>query len=267
MFLPRGVLIGLVLLAACSNSSSGEKSPTLLVGAASSLQPLFLELGKRFQEETGSTVTFVFEATGSLARQIEQGAPIDVFAAADVTFMDRLEEQGLVVSETRRLYALGELSLVSSREAGAEVHSLEALLDSKLRYVAIANPQVAPYGVAAREALRSAGLWEQLQPKLVYGQSARQALQFVETGNAEAGLVARSLVEHPGGPGQQKSDEIVAVPVDKALYQAIAQTIAVVTDSPHQELARRFVEVVTGPQEATTLARYGYTTMPSPGVP
>ena len=264
MFLTRGILIGLVLLAACSGSSSGEKSPTLLVGAASSLQPLFLELGKRFQEETGSAVTFVFEATGSLARQIEQGAPIDVFAAADVTFMDRLEEQGLVVSETRRLYALGELSLVSSREAGPEVHSLEALLDSKLRYVAIANPEIAPYGVAAREALRSAGLWEQLQPKLVYGQSARQALQFVETGNAEAGLVARSLVEHPG---QEESDDIVAVPVDKSLYQAIAQTIAVVTDSPRQELARRFVEMVTGPQEAATLVRYGYTAIPSQGVP
>ncbi len=222
----RCALIVLALLAACTGSSTGEPRPTLLVGAASSLEPPLTELAEVFQEETGSTVAFAFGATGNLARQIEQGAPMDVFAAADVAFMERLEEQGLIMAGTRRTYALGGLALVSSSKAGAQARSLEALLEPDVRYVAMANPELAPYGAAAR-----------------------QALQFVQTGNAEAGLVARSIASAEG---------VTGVPVDQALHEPLAQTIGVVSDTAHPELARRFVELVAGPRGQAVLARYGY---------
>ena len=245
-----------LVLGACAGSSGG--SQTLLVGAASSLEPPFTELAEVFQEETGSTVAFAFGATGNLARQIEQGAPMDVFAAADVAFMERLEEQGLIMAGTRRTHALGRLALVSSRKAGVEVTSLEALLEPEVRYVAMANPELAPYGAAARQALESAGLWARLQPRVVYGESVRQALQFVQTGNAEAGLVARSIANAEGVSG---------VPVDQALHEPLAQTIGVVSDTARPELARRFVELVTGPQGQAVLARYGYSPPAGQGGP
>ncbi len=183
---------------------------------------------------------------------------MDVFAAADVAFMERLEEQRLIMAGTRRTYALGGLTLVSSNKAGVQARSLEALLEPDVRYVAMANPELAPYGAAARQALESAGLWARLQHKVVYGESVRQALQFVQTGNAEAGLVARSIAE---------ADGVSGVPVDRGLHGPIAQAIGVVSDTARPELARRFVELVTSPQGQAVLARYGYAPPAAQGGP
>ena len=251
-------LAALALLGACGGFTGAEPAPKLIVAAASSLQPLFQELGERFQKESGADVTFSFGATGTLTHQIEQGAPVDVFAAADPSFMDRLERQGLIAPGTYRTYALGQLALVANRKAGPAVRSLEMLLEPKVRYVAMANPEVAPYGAAARETLHSAGLWTRLQAKLVYGENARQALQFVETGNAEAGLVARSLAD---------AEDVVVTPVDPELHAPIVQTIAVIRGSAQPELAQRFVDLVTGPVGAAALGRHGYGPTPSGGVP
>ncbi len=242
-------LTALVLMASCAGTAPAGPPPKLIVAAASSLQPLFHELGERFQEESGADVIFSFGATGTLTHQIEQGAPIDVFAAADPSFMDRLERQGLIAPGTYRTYAFGQLVLVANRKAGPAPVSLEALLDPQVRYVAMANPETAPYGAAAREALRSAGLWTRLQPKLVYGENVRQALQFVETGNAEMGLVARSLAD---------AEVLAVTPLDPELHPPIVQTIGVLRGSAQPELAQRFVDLVTGPMGAAALGRHGY---------
>ena len=246
-----------MLPAACGGAKEAGQAPRLTVAAAASLQPLFRELGERFESEVGGEVVFSFSASGILARQIEQGAPVDVFASADPLLMDELEAQGLIDPGTRRSYALGRLSLVANREVGASVTSLEDLLAPQVRFVALANPEVAPYGAAAREALRSLGLWTQLQPKIVYGESVRQALQFVETGNAETGLVASSIAD----------ERVAAVPIDSALHEPIVQVIAVVGTTRQLEASRRFVELVTGPEGAAALQAHGFTPVSGQGVP
>lgn len=227
----------------------GGAARTLTVAAASDLHFAFAEIGALFEEQTGVEVTFTFGASGNLAGQIENGAPVDLFAAADTSYVDRLIEAGALLPETRRVYALGHLVLASSIRAGAEADELTDLLDPAIVHVAIANPGHAPYGRAAREALESAGLWEALQPKLVLGENVRQALQFIETGNAEAGLVPLSLADVA---------DITYVAVDPSLYTPLEQALAVVAGSPNEADARRFAELVTGPEGRAVLERYGF---------
>lgn len=227
----------------------GGAARTLTVAAASDLHFAFAEIGALFEEQTGVEVTFTFGASGNLASQIENGAPVDLFAAADTSYVDRLIEAGALLPETRRVYALGHLVLASSIRAGAEADELTDLLDPAIVHVAIANPGHAPYGRAAREALESAGLWEALQPKLVLGENVRQALQFIETGNAEAGLVPLSLADVA---------DITYVAVDPSLYTPLEQALAVVAGSPNEADARRFAELVTGPEGRAVLERYGF---------
>lgn len=235
-------------------SGSGPGAPggaprTLTVAAASDLYHAFAEIGQLYTERTGVEVTFTFGASGNLASQIENGAPVDLFAAADVSYVDQLIEAGALIPETRRVYALGHLVLAASTRAGTEADELTDLLDPAVGYIAIANPNHAPYGRAAREALESAGLWEALQPKLVLAENARQALQYVQTGNADAGLVPHSLAGVP---------EITCVPVDPSLHSPLEQALAVVAGSPLADEARRFADLVTGPEGRAVLERYGF---------
>lgn len=252
-----GLVAVLILVTGCAprgpggggapGNGAGDAARPLTVAAASDLHFAFSEIGKLFTEETGVEVTFTFGASGSLARQIENGAPVDLFAAADTAYVDHLIEAGAILPDSRRVYALGHLVLAAG--AAAPVDDLEDLLDPAIRHLAVANPDHAPYGRAAREALESAGLWEVLQPKLVLAENVRQALQYVETGNADAGLVPRSLADVP---------DITFVAVDPSLYAPLEQTLGIVAGSPREAEARRFVELVTGPEGRAVLERYGF---------
>jgi len=139
----------------------------LTVAAAADLQFAFTDIGALFEKETGQKVTFVFGSTGQLAQQIENGAPYDLFAAANISFVDDLVKKNLVVKDTETLYARGRIVLAVNRASGAPATTLDDLLSDKITHIAIANPEHAPYGVAAKEALQSAGLWEKVQPKIV----------------------------------------------------------------------------------------------------
>ena len=221
----------------------------LTVAAASDLQVAFTEIGEMFTAETGHAVTFSFGSTGNLTTQIENGAPFDVFAAANVAFVDRLIAGGFMDEETKQLYGVGRIVLANSVSAGTDAQQLEDLLDPEVTHVAIANPEHAPYGVAAKEALESAGLWDDLQPKLVYGENIRQALQFVESGNAEVGIVALSIAE---------VDTITWTLIDDSLHNPLLQAMGVVSASEHQDAAMEFVEFVTGPEGREILDQYGF---------
>ena len=209
------------------------------MGTASSLEPSLRAFAASFERDTGARVTLLPGASGTIARQIEEGAPIDVFASADPAYTERLAADGFVEPGSVRSFGEGRLVVVATfstrgtSDWTAPLRSVE-----KVRYVAIANPQTAPYGAAAVEALRSAGLWEALAPKVVYGESVAQVLQFVRTGNADVGLVARSLVDAGLADGLHVSD------VDPSAYEPIAKTIAVVSASPHRQLAERFVDAL-----------------------
>jgi molybdate transport system substrate-binding protein len=250
------VLSILLVMTGCGGGDDNTaESVELTVAAASDLQIAFTEIGEIFEEETRHTVTFSFGSTGNLTTQIENGAPFDVFAAANVAFVDRLIEGNFLDPETKRLYGVGRIVLANSVASGADARRLEDLLDPDIVHVAIANPEHAPYGLAAKEALESAGLWEDLQPKLVYGENIRQALQFIETGNAEVGIVALSIAE---------VDTITYTLIDDDTHNPLLQAMGVVSASPHQDAAMEFVEFVTGPTGRDILEKYGFSPPDSP---
>jgi len=240
------------LTAACgsgegaSNRSSGE----LLVAAAADLQYAFDEMGAVFEEETGAKITFSYGSSGTLAQQIEQGLPADLYSSANIDYVDRLREKGLLIEDTQQVYAIGRLALASSTKAGVTVSELADLLRPEVEKVAIADPGHAPYGRAAEEALKSAGLWDQLKPKLVYGQNVMAATEYVRSGNAEAGLVALALVIY--------EPAVTYVTVDDSLHQPIQQALAVIRGTQHEELARRFIALIRGPEGRAVLEKYGF---------
>ena len=242
--------LAIVLLAAACGSGGSDSSGELLVAAASSMRQAFDEIGPSFEKETGAEVTFSYGASGALAEQIEAGLPADLYASADVDHVDGLREKGLLIDDTQQVYAVGQLALARSTKAGVKVSELEGLLQPEVEKVAIADPEVAPYGRAAEEALKSVGLWDQLKPKLVYGQNVDAATEYVRSGNAEAGLVALSLVIH--------ETAVTYVTVDESLHQPIEQALAVVKDTKNEELAHRFVAFVRGPEGRAVLEKYGF---------
>ncbi len=253
----RGLLLLLLGLALAGAAREPAGPPTLTVYAAADLAFAFGELVPRFERASGAKVTLVLGSSGNLARQIEHGAPADVFFAANVGFVDDLVAKGAAVAETRTVYARGRIVLAIAKAAGLVLRELKDLLRPEVHRIAIANPAHAPYGQAAREALEAAGLWEAVRPKLVYGENIRQALQFVQTGAAEAGIVALSVASVP---------EVEFVPIDERLHRPIDQAAAVTARSAQPDLARAFLRFVTGPEGREVLQRYGFA-LPAPGRP
>src|SRR5438067_9785782 len=167
-------------MAACAPAAAPVTSAEpLLVAAAADLQFAFPEIGALYKQQTGRQVTFTFGSTGQLEQQIENGAPYDLFAAADVSYIEQLNSKSLILPDTRQLYAQGRIVLAVNKQSGLQVTELKQLSNPAIKQIAIANPDHAPYGAAAMQALASAGLWEQLKPKLVYGDNITQALQFI----------------------------------------------------------------------------------------
>src|SRR5215218_441568 len=185
-------VIALACVTACKDKTptSSTSSAELTVAAAADLTPAFEELGREFESATKTKVVFVFGSTGMLTRQIENGAPVDLFAAANVSYIDELEKEGLIIPDTKAVYARGRITLWTPNESTLRLQNIADLARPEVMRIAIANPDHAPYGLAAKQAVQSAGLWERVQPKLVYGDNIRQALQYAQTGNVEVAIVA-----------------------------------------------------------------------------
>ncbi|HUG36132.1 MAG TPA: molybdate ABC transporter substrate-binding protein [Candidatus Limnocylindrales bacterium] len=245
----QAILIGLVLTAGAADAPAQMRPTPLAVYGASDLAFAFKEIAPLFEKATGTKVTLVLGSTGNLAKQIEHGAPADVFFAANMSFVEDLRAKGAVIPQTLALYAQGRIVLATSRKAGIKVERLEELLRPDVRRIAIANPEHAPYGRAAQEALQSLGLWERLRPKLVYGENIRHALQFIETGAVEAGIVALSVANVP---------DIQYTAIDPKLHAPLNQGAAVVARSGRPELALAFLQFVNGPEGRPIMKRYGF---------
>ena len=222
---------------------------TLTVSAASDLALALDELGPLFTEQTGVAVVVNLGSSGQLAQQIEQGAPVDVFFSANRQYVDELVDQGIAEPGDTALYGVGRITLWTRADSTVRVEALSDLTGPGVKRIAIANPDHAPYGLAAREALQSAGLWEELQPKLVMAENVLQALQFADSGNADVAFVARSL-------SVQGDGRWTLVPAE--LHHPIEQTLAVISRSPNVEWGRRFAEFVTGPSGRASLDSYGF---------
>lgn len=244
-----GLLVLMLFLAAMPPAAAQPTQPTLTVYAAADLQMAFGELKPLFEKVTGARVTLVMGSTGNLAKQIEHGAPADVFFAANESFVDDLKAVGAIISQTRALYAQGRIVLAFPKKSPTAFRELQDLLKPEVRRIAIANPAHAPYGRAAQDALERLGLWDRLKPRLVYGENVRHTLQFIQTGAVEAGIVALSIADVP---------EVAYVLIDPKLYTPLNQVAAVVKRSPHPELGAAFIQFVAGPEGRATMKRYGF---------
>lgn len=243
------VLIFLASIGGCSRRVPEGGRAEIIVAAAADLTPAFEELGRQFEQETGIKVTFSFGSTGTLAKQIENGAPVDLFAAANAEFVDQLEREGLILPETKALYARGRITIWTRADSGTGIERIEDLARTDVVRVAIANPEHAPYGKAAREALESAGIWKAVEPKLVYGENIRQAMQYAETGNADAAITALSLSVRSNGRWTLVPEE---------LHKPLDQALAVIKGSRLEQAARRFGEFINSPQGRATMRKYGF---------
>ncbi|HUF76499.1 MAG TPA: molybdate ABC transporter substrate-binding protein, partial [Longimicrobiales bacterium] len=238
-------------LAGCGGDGEEAGAGVLLVLAASDLAFAFDELVPLYEARTGDSVSVVLGSTGNLAAQLRHGAPGDLFFSANEAFLDGLIDAGRIEPTSRSLYAIGRVAVVvpHGRQTPA---GPEAIEDPALRVIAIANPDHAPYGVAAREVLEGLGLWAAVEPRLVLGENIAHTLQFVRTGNADLGIVALSLLR--GAPGEP----LPHVLLDGALHQPLRQVAGVVTASRRADRARAFLDFVLSPEGRDVLARYGF---------
>ena len=234
----------------------------LTIATAASVGPMFAEIGALYESRYAGRVTLVVASSGNLARQIDNGAPLDRFALADDSGVARLVRNGAIEPEATTTYGLGRLVLLldprlpppateglAAAEGTVAREALARLAEPDIRYVAIANPRLAPYGRAAKEALQSAGLWKALESKRVYGENVRQAVQFVDSGNAEAGLAALSFV---------RSTRARWWLIDASLHAPLRQTLGVVKGSPNKASAERFMALMASEDVAAILRKFGF---------
>lgn len=240
---------GLVVLLWLWGSAHAER---ITVAAAADLKYAMDALVAGFQRQfPADEVAVVYGSSGKFATQIQQGAPFDLYFSADAAFPARLVEQGDAVSPVR-LYARGRLVLWSTT-LPAQALTLQVLRDPRVKRVAMANPAHAPYGQRAQQALTQAGLWDQVRPKLIYGENIAQAAQFVQTGNAEVGLIALSLVS---GPDRQVAGTYRLV--DEHLHQRLDQGFVITRTGAGKPLARRFADHVIARPSRAIMASYGF---------
>lgn len=228
---------------------------TLTVFAAADLQLAFGEIGPAFEKASGIKVVMVYGSSGALAAQIERGAPADIFFSADEGYVRGLLRKQVLYPGVDRAYAVGHLVLATRRGSGVSLETLAELTRPEVVRVAIANPDHAPYGRAAREALIAARVWQAVQPKLVLGENIRQAAQYLQTGAVEAAILSRSLA---------LDTSLVTVPVNPRLHRPLRQVAGIVKGTGRVSIARRFLNFVTGKPGWPIMQRYGFSRPASP---
>ena len=245
------LVIALACVTACKDGPSTTSAhDELTVAAASDLTPAFEELGREFEAANGVKVVFTFGSTGMLTRQIENGAPVDLFAAANVSYIDELDKQGLIIPDSKAIYARGRITLWTPDASNIRLQGIADLARPEVMRIAIANPDHAPYGLAAKQALESVGIWERVRPKLVYGDNIRQTLQYAETGNVDVSIVALSL-------SIQSRGRWTLIPEE--LHQPIDQGLGIIKTTKNEKAARAFAAFLTGPQGQAIMKKYGLT--------
>jgi molybdate transport system substrate-binding protein len=260
-FALRTAAVLLVLL--CCTTAAG-RSPNaryqsadpqpLTVAAASNLQAAFPELASRFERSAGVKVNVSFGSSGNFVAQIRNGAPFDVFVSADVEYPEQLVKSGHADAASLYQYATGRIVLWTRNGSGVDVQrGLSVLQDAKIRRVAIANPQHAPYGRAAVAALKSAKVYDAIRGKLVLGENISQTAQLVDSGNADVGILALSLAVGPPLNGNGTYAEIPA-----SAHPPIDQAAVILSASRHKETARRFLAFLEQPDTIRLLERFGF---------
>lgn len=241
-------IAALIILAIFTAPLGRAAEQAVLVAAAADMAGVQGELERGFEKVAGKQVRFTLGASGMLARQIEQGAPYDVFLSANEKFVAELAQEGRLEPESVRVYAYGRLGLWSK---SGSVKTLADLESPRILHVAIANPVHAPYGAAARAMFERLGMWKEIEPKVVYGENVRQALQYAESGNADAVVTAWSLLYNRGG-----------VLLPDSTYPQIRQAGGAVAGRPQRAAARRFLEFLGSAEGRRILTAAGFDVTP-----
>lgn len=239
----RALLFTALALLACRPKPEAP----LRVAAAADLRLVLDELARQHQVATGQAVEVTLGSTGQLSRQLAEGAPFDVFLSADTTHAQDVARAGACDGASLTPYATGALVVVVAPGL-AVPGSIEELTDERFKHLALANPEHAPYGLAAKQALERSGTWGNVQKRLVLAENVGQALQLVRTGNADAALVARALVDGPASS---------YLAVDARLFDPLAQT-AIACGHPPAAGSRRFIDRLTSREGQAALARAGF---------
>ncbi|MBO9355151.1 molybdate ABC transporter substrate-binding protein [Bordetella petrii] len=238
-------------LAAATLAASAAAAEVQVAVAANFTAPM-QAIARQFEQDTGHKAVAAFGATGQFYSQIKNGAPFEVFLAADDDRPARLEAEQQTVPGSRFTYAVGSLALWSAQDGYVDDQGA-VLKKNAFRHLAIANPKAAPYGLAAMQVLDKLGLAEAIKPKIVEGQSIAQAQQFVATGNAELGFVALSQVYKDG---KLTSGSAWLVPA--ALHDPIRQDAVVLAKGKDNPAAQAFVDYLKSPKAAEIIKSYGY---------
>jgi len=243
--------VAAVLVVLLTGTSAPAQEMTLSV--AISMKEATEELGRAFmQARPGVILRYNFGSSGELQKQIEAGAPVDVFISAAQRQMDELQQKGLIVPATRRNFARNVLTVVKPADSALDVSKPADLLDPRVRRIVIGNPRTVPVGQYSEESLRTLGLWERVQPKLVLAENVRQALDYVSRGEVDAGFVyttdaavRATRVKEAFRPGEDT-------------YRPVVYPAAVVKDTRQPALARAFVELLVSAPGRATLTRLGF---------
>jgi molybdate transport system substrate-binding protein len=250
MRLFRGaVTVSLLLFGCLAASAQG-----LSVAAASDLQSVLPAIAAQFEKSYGEPIRLTFGSSGNFVTQLENGAPFDVFLSADIEYPRQLERSGRADSDSLYRYATGHLVLWTRTDSGIDVRrGLAVLADARVRRIAIANPDHAPYGRAAVAALRHEQLYDRVRGKLVLGENISQAAQFAQTGSADVGVIARSLALSPSLKG---SGAYLDIP--EGWHPPIEQAAVIVTASKQKALAQRFIDFLKTPEIVRLLQSSGF---------
>jgi molybdate transport system substrate-binding protein len=247
-------MIVLAVLAGAAAAAAQEATFSAAVSTKDAVQ----ELGRVFTAaRPGLTVRYNFGASGHLQKQIEAGAPVDLFISAGLRQMDDLERKGLIVRESRRVFARNVLTVVKPADSAVDIARPSDLLAAGVRRVVIGNPRTVPVGQYAEESLRALGLWERLQPKLVLAEHVRQALDYVARGEVDAGFVyATDAVA--GGPRIKEAFR----PAEDT-YRPVLYPVAVVAGARHASLAQAFIDLLVSREGQAALQRRGFQPAPA----
>jgi molybdate transport system substrate-binding protein len=234
--------------------SEAKPCGIVTVAAASDLTYAMNEIAANFEKSTGCVVRLSFGSSGNFLTQIENGAPFDVFFSADITYPRKLESDGLAVPGSTYQYAVGKIVLWTRKDSRVDIGGgLHALRDPAVQKIAIANPEHAPYGRAAEEALRKSGVYDAVKDRLVLGENISQAAEFVESGNAGAGILALSLALSPALYAEGRFNSIPA-----NLYTPIQQGAVIMRAAANLEGAGQFLDYIKMKATVAVLERYGF---------
>ena len=249
----KAIIFFIFFIIFCNCGNKSKNTHELIIAAASNLQFALKEIGENFTTEYPYSITFVWGSTGSLSNQIENGAPYDIFIAAHESFMHRLQLKGLLLDNAAKAFISGQLAIGVSDTNKENLRTLQDFLHPGITRIVIASPKHAPFGIAAKEALVNSGLWERIQHKMLFAENIRQCLQFIRTGNADAGIVSANIPYVEG---------VTIVALDPGLYTPLRQVAAILKDSPRIKQAEDFLTYLENPKSLEILNKYNYSILP-----